>query len=200
MQRAGLAAIAAIFLSILALPCVAQTTAALTPAPTPAPVVAPPTSIPGWNVLINGAFSTANGNTNNGSALTEELGISSHFAIRADQYLMNSPSTTVALGGVEYRRAASDFIKPTNLTVNTSAITFFVNAELGTAHATVAATAPITQRHFAVGIGGGFDYCLSATVCLRPLDLKYVNGGVMTQGGKVLGNGLQFGAGLNLRF
>lgn len=165
--------------------------------PTPPPV---PVNVPGWNVLINGAFSTANGDTNNGTALTEELAVSPHFAIRADQYLMNSPSTTVALGGVEYRRAASDFIKPSTMTVNTSNITFFVNAEVGTAHATVPANVTITQRHFAVGIGGGFDYCINSTVCLRPLDLKYVNGGVLTNHGQVLGNGLQFGAGLNLRF
>ena len=174
---------------LLAGPLLAQTA---TPPATP--------TLPGWNVLINGAFSTANGDTNNGTALTEELAVSPHFAIRADQYLLNSPSVTVALGGVEYRRPASDFFKAQNTTVNTSNLTFFVNAELGTAHATVATTEAITQRHFAVGVGGGFDYCMSKTVCLRPLDLKYVNGGVMTNGGKVLGNGLQFGAGLNLRF
>lgn len=194
MNRIGLL-LAGMLLCVM--PAMAQTAPA--PAP-PTTVTAAPTSIPGWNVLINGAFSTANGATNNGTALTEELAVSPHFAIRADQYILNSPSVTVALGGVEYRRAASDFIKPQGTMINTSAITFFVNAEIGTAHATVADTANITKRHLAAGIGGGFDYCLNSTVCLRPLDLKYVNGGVMTQGGKVLGNGLQFGAGLNLRF
>jgi len=179
---------AAALLILFAVPAFAQATPA------------PPTSLPGWNVLINGAFSTANGDTNNGTALTEELAVSPHFAIRADQYLLNSPSVTVALGGLEYRFAGTSIFKAQNATVNASALTFFVNAELGTAHATVQASEPITQRHFAVGVGGGFDYCLSAKVCLRPLDLKYVNGGVMTNGGKVLGNGLQFGAGLNLRF
>jgi hypothetical protein len=176
-------------LLLFALPCFAQT-----PDPTPPPVVN------GWNVLVNGAFSSANGATNNGFALTEELAVSPHFALRADEYLLNSPNVTVALGGVEYRIPGTAIFKASNFAVNASKLTFFVNGELGDAHATVPDSSPITQRHFAVGIGGGFDLCVSATVCLRPLDLKYVNGGVMTNGGKVLGNGLQFSSGINLRF
>ncbi len=180
--------ISAMFWLAFSLPCFGQNT--------PPP---PPTAT-GWNVLVNGAFSTANGATNNGFALTEELAVSPHFALRADEYLLNSPDVTVALGGVEYRIPGTSIFKSTNFAANAQKITLFFNGELGDAHATVPDSAAINQRHFAVGIGGGFDLCVSPNVCIRPLDLKYINGGVMTNGGKLLGNGLQFGAGLNIRF
>jgi hypothetical protein len=190
---------------ILALLAVAPALLAQTPAPAPAPTPAPITNPldNGWNVAINGNFSTANGSTNNGFALTEGFRVSQHFVIRADQYLLNSPDVTVALGGLEYRIPGTSIFKSSGSSpyaINASKLEFFVNGELGDAHATVASTAPITKRHFAVGIGGGFDLCVSATVCIRPLDMKYVNGGVMTNGGKILGNGLQFSAGLGIRF
>ena len=160
----------------------------------------PPTTLPGWNVAINGSFSSDNGSTNNGFALTEELRVAPHWAIRADEYLLNNPNTTVALAGVEYRLPGTSIFKSTSFAANASKLELFANAEAGDAHATVADTASVVKRHFAVGVGGGFDIIMSPTVSLRVLDLKYVNGGIMTGGGKVLGNGLSLGAGIGIRF
>lgn len=186
----------AVLAFLIAFPVLAQTTTT----PPTAPPAPPNLSSVGWNLAINGSFTTANGSTNNGFALTEALAVSPHFALRADEYLLNNPDVTVALGGIEYRIPGTSIFKSTNFAANAQKITLFANAELGDAHATVASTANITQRHFAVGIGGGFDLCVSTNVCIRPLDIKYVNGGVMTNGGKILGNGLQFETGLGIRF
>ena len=157
----------------------------------------------GWNLSVSGNFTTANGATNNGVALSEGFRVSPHYVIRADQYIMQSPNVTVALGGLEYRLPGTSIFKSSagsSYAINASKIEFFGNFEMGDAHATVAPSAPITLRHFAVGLGGGFDLCVSPSVCVRPLDLKYVNGGVLTNGGKVLGNGIQFAGGLLIRF
>ncbi|MBU6231689.1 hypothetical protein KGP36_03390 [Patescibacteria group bacterium] len=189
------ATLLAVVLLLMVIPVMGQQTA---PPPTPPP----PTlqTLPGWNVAVNGSFSSANGGTNNGFALTQELRLSDHYAIRADEYLLNDPNTTVTLGGLEYRLPATAIFKSTQYAANASKVELFANAELGTAHATVPSTSPITVRHLAVGIGGGFDVCVSTNVCIRPLDLKYVNGGVMTHGGQVLGNGIDLEAGIGLRF
>ncbi len=184
-----------VFVFLLALPVV---TRAQTPTPAPAPATLPTDN--GWNVSFNGGFSTINGGTNNGVALVQELRLSTHLAIRADEYILNSPNTTITLGGLEYRFSAASIFKNSTYAVNAKNVEFFANGGLGTAHATVPASANITARHLAVGVGGGFDYCVTPTVCIRPLDLKYVNGGSFTKGVSMLGNGLSFQAGIGLRF
>src|SRR5713101_4574990 len=80
-------------------------------AQTTPPAAPTPTLDKGWNVAINGSFSTANGATNNGFALTEGFRVSQHFVLRADEYLLNSPDVTVALGGLEYRIPGTSIFK-----------------------------------------------------------------------------------------
>lgn len=184
------------FLLILFSLALAGTSAAQTnPPPTPTPL-----ALAGWNVAINGSFSTATGSTNNGFALTEALRASEYFNIRADEYFLYSPDVTVTLAGIEGRLPGTKIFKTTNFAANASRMEFFGNVEIGTAHSTIFATQKITDRKFAWGVGGGLDVCVSSTVCIRPLDVKWVNGGTLTQGGHLLGNQWNFEAGLGLRF
>lgn len=177
-------------LLILAIPAKAQN-------PPPAN---PPDLLEGaWNVSVYGAYSKQQ--TNNGFATGLSLRLSQHLAMRSDVFILNSPQVTVALGGAEYRFSLEHLIKGSNYAANASRVEAFLNLEAGTARSTaLIGTGPKDLAKFAYSAGGGFDIKLSDTVTVRPLDLKYVRSSFLNSGGQILGNQLQFAAGLGLRF
>jgi len=168
--------------------------------PPPAPAPKPPDILENaWNVSVYGAYSKQQ--TNNGFATGLSLRLSQHLAMRSDVYILNSPQVTVALGGLEYRFSLEHLLKSSNYAANAARVEAFANVEGGTARSTaLIGTGPKDLAKPAWSLGGGFDIKLSDTVTVRPLDLKYVRSSFLNNGGQVLGNQLQFAAGLGLRF
>lgn len=160
----------------------------------------PPDVLEGaWNVSVYGAYSKQQ--TNNGFATGLSMRLSQHLAMRTDVYILNDPQITIALGGAEYRFSLEHLIKGSNYAANASKVEAFLNAGAGTARSTaLIGTGPKDLAKFAWSLGGGFDIRISDTVTVRPLDLKYVRSNFLNNGGQVLGNQLQFAAGLGLRF
>ena len=177
---------------MLALTCAAQT---------------PPPADPlesGWNVAINGNVSNvSNAATNNGFQTSESLRVSQHWVARTDQFVTLAPSAVIVLAGPEYRFSLAHVLASSNFAVNAEKIEAFVHMGAGTARSEATAkdgTTTLSTAKFAYGIGGGFDFKISDTVTVRPLDLTYVRASMLQNGGQVLGNHLQFAAGLGLRF
>ena len=168
---------------------------AQTKAPTPAPPPDPLES--GWNVMVNGGYSQVqNAGTNNGFFFSTGIRIAQHWVARGDVFVLASPSVTITLVKPEYRFSALHlFSNTTSSTVKNTE--FFANLGIGDAHFTDPAKG--TQSKVAYGFGGGFDVKLSDTVTVRPLDVNYIYSDLIG-GGKVIGNHLQFAAGLGLRF
>lgn len=178
-------AVTLIFLSCVSL--AAQTP----PSKTPDPLES------GWNVMVNGGYSSvSNAQTNNGFFFSTAIRLSQHVVARGDVFVVTSPAVTVSLAKPEYRFSASHLFK-SNATPTVKNTEFFVNAGIGAAHFTDPAQG--TKSKFAWGVGGGFDVKLSDTVSIRPLDVNYVRSSLLN-GGQVIGNHLQFAAGLGLRF
>jgi len=172
----------------------ASTAAAQTPPPKPPDILEN-----AWNVSVYGAYSKQQ--TNNGFATGLSLRLSQHLAMRSDVYILNSPQVTVALGGVEYRFSLEHLLKSSTYAANASRVEAFANVEGGTARSTaLIGTGPKDLAKPAWSLGGGFDIKLSDTVTVRPLDIKYVRSSFLSNGGQVLGNQMQFAAGLGLRF
>lgn len=168
----------------------AQATGADAP-PTPAPT--PLTS--GWNVAVNGGYSSvSNAGTNNGFFFSTELRLSDHYSARGDVFVLTDPSVTVTLAKAQYRFApkfkTSSYALPQNME-------FFANVGVGDARYNDPAQG--TQSKFAWGIGGGFDVRISDTVSVRPLDVNYLRSSLIG-GGRVIGNHLNLAASLGLRF
>lgn len=150
----------------------------------------------GWTVAVNGGYSSVqNAGTNNGFFFSTGIRLTQHFVVRGDVFVLNDPAVTISLVKPEYRFSAKHLIKaPTSpIVANTE---FFINAGLGSAHFTDPGKG--TQSRFAWGVGGGFDIKLSDTVSMRPLDVNYLKSALT--GPRVIGNHLQFAAGLGLRF
>lgn len=163
------------------------------------PPVTPPDPLEtGWNVSVNGGFSSvSNAGTNNGFFFSSELRVAQHWAARADVFVLNDPAVTVTLVKPEYRLSANHIFKNTSgnyAAVN--ALELFVNFGAGSARFTDPAKG--TQSKFAYGGGGGFDYKLSDKITVRPLDVSWLKSSLTGQ--RVIGNHLQFEAGLGLRF
>jgi len=194
-MKAAITAIVLLFLSV--------STFAQTPAPKP------PDILEGaWNVSVNGGFSSlSNQQTNNGFVTGIAFRVAQHWNLRSDVYLLNNPSVTIALAGPEYRFSLEHLLKSSNFAANAGRVEAFINAGAGTVRSTdvVTGTATTTttteyKAKFAYSVGGGFDIKLSDSVSMRPLDLKYIRGSMLAGGGQVIGNHLQFAAGLGLRF
>jgi hypothetical protein len=151
----------------------------------------------GWNVMVNGGYSSvSNATTNNGFFFSTGIRLSQHLVARGDVFVVASPAVTVSLAKPEYRFSALHLFKR-NTTQAVKNTEFFVNAGIGAAHYTDPAKGG--QSKFAYGFGGGFDVKMSDTITVRPLDVNYVRS-TLLNGGKVIGNHLQFAAGLGLRF
>ncbi len=182
-----------IFLSLVVLIALAISTAAQTTPPTQP---ADPLET-GWNVMVNGGYtSVSNVATNNGFFFSTGIRLSQHLVARGDVFVVASPAVTVSLAKPEYRFSASHLFKG-NITSTVKNTEFFINAGVGAAHYTDPATG--SKSKFAWGFGGGFDAKMSDTVTIRPLDVNYVRSSLLN-GGQVIGNHLQFAAGLGLRF
>lgn len=171
--------------------------------------VAPTPPESGWNVAVNGNFtSLTNQPTNNGVLLSTALRLATHWNLRADTYILNSPNVTVILGGPEYRFSLSRLFKSSGIgAVNAQNVEAFVNAGLGDAKSSAivsstgnTVTTTTSMGKFAYSVGGGFDIMISPTVSIRPLDIKYIRSQMITNGGQLIGNHLDFAAGLGLRF
>lgn len=179
-------------------------------AQTPTPAPKPPDPLEGaWNVSINGGYSSlSNSQTNNGFVTGVSFRVAQHWNLRSDVYILNNPSVTVALAGPEYRFSLEHLLKGNpQFAANASRVEAFINLGAGTVRSTdtVVGTNESTttteyKAKFAYSAGGGFDIKLSDTVSLRPLDLKYIRGSMLAGGGQVIGNHLQFAAGLGVRF
>jgi len=160
----------------------------------------------GWNVAVNGAFSTLTDSpTNNGLVAGMSFRVATHWDIRSDIYSLASPAVTVALAGPEYRFSLAHVIKSNpNFAINAANAEAFINVEVGNARTTAtvngAGGTPATASKFASSVGLGIDYHLSDIVMLRPLDVKYIRSNMLTGGGAFVGNHIQFAAGLGLRF
>jgi hypothetical protein len=161
-----------------------------------------------WNVSVNGNFSSLqNQGTNNGVLISTAIRLSTHWALRADTYLLQTPNVTIVLGSPEYRFSlASIFKQPSTGAVNPANVEVFVNAGLGDTRATAivsqsgSTTTTTSSSRFAASVGGGFDIVVSPTLSIRPLDVKYIRSSMITNGGQFIGNHLDFAAGLGLRF
>ncbi len=149
-----------------------------------------------WNVSVNGGYSSIeNAGTNNGFFFSAEQRLAQHWAARGDVFVLTDPGVTVTLAKPEYRLSARHVFKSSaNPTVKNTE--FFINAGVGNAHFTDPAKG--TQSKFAWGVGGGFDIRISDTVSIRPLDVNYIRSSLIG-GGRVIGNHLQFAAGIGLR-
>jgi hypothetical protein len=158
----------------------------------------------GWNIMLGGNYMNAtNAATNNGVLTTQGLRVAQHWVARSDQYITLSPSGVLVLAGAEYRESLAHlFPKSNTYAVNAEKMEAFVNLEVGTARTstTTSSGTTLSTAKFAWGVGGGFDIKLTDTTSLRPLDIKYVRAGMLTNGGQLLGNHVDFAAGLNLRF
>jgi hypothetical protein len=171
----------------------------------PAPVTPPSLTSNAWNVSINGGYSSVeNAATNNGFLTTEALKIANSWDLRADTFITQGPDATIVLAGPEYRFALSKFFKPNPaIALNTSNLEAFVNVGLGDARTSATAangTTTLSKASFAWKLGVGFDILVSKTMSFRPLDISYVRASMLQNGGQVLGNHLQLGATLGLRF
>jgi hypothetical protein len=166
------------------------------------PATPPDTLESGWNVAVNGSFSSAtNQGTNNGFAATMALRVAQHWNIRADTYLLTSPSVTVTLAKLEYRVSLAHMVKQSSFMVNANRMELFFNGGAGTARSSAVVNGVQREtRRPAYSVGAGFDISVSPTVTLRPLDVSYVRSTMLTNGGTFLGDHLQFEAGLGLRF
>jgi len=158
-----------------------------------------------WNVAINGSYSNlANAATNNGFVTSEGLRVAQHWVARSDQFITLTPSTVIVLAGPEYRLSMAHFLPKSDFAANAGKFEGFINAKVGTARSwsTISAngTSSLSAARFAYGVGGGFDVTLSSNVTMRPLDLTYVRASMLQNGGELLGNHLQFAAGLGIRF
>src|SRR5260370_2938456 len=116
---------------------------------------------------------------------------------------------TVGVGGCACRFSLEQRLKSSNFAGKASRVEAFLNVGAGTGRTTATVTASASgttttteqsAAKFAYSAGGGFDIKLSDTVTLRPLDLKYIRASMLTNGGQVIGNHMQFAAGLGLRF
>lgn len=170
-----------------------------------APPPAQPDPLEGaWNISVNGSYSNvSDAATNNGFVTTEAFRIAQHWNLRSDQFIVLNPSSVIVLAGPEYRLNLSHFLATSAFTANASKIEAFVNVKAGTARSSAIATdgtTTLSAAHFAYGVGGGFDILVNSTLSLRPLDISYVRAPMLTNGGAVLGNHLQFATGLGLRF
>lgn len=151
----------------------------------------------GWNVMVNGGYSNvSNASTNNGFFFSTGIRLGQHWAARGDVFVTASPAVTTSLAKPEYRFSALHLF-PNNQSPTVRNTEFFVNAGIGSSHYTDPAKG--SQSKFAWGVGGGFDVKVSDTVTIRPLDVNYIRSSLLN-GGKVIGNHLQFAAGLGLRF
>lgn len=162
-----------------------------------------------WNVAINGNFSSLqNQATNNGVLISTAIRLATHWNIRADTYMFQTPNITVVLGGPEYRFSLARLFKNSNGAINAQNVEAFVNVGAGDAKSSaIVAVTPTTvtttsssMSKFAYAVGGGFDIMISPTVSMRPLDIKYIRSQMVTGGGQLIGNHLDFAAGIGLRF
>lgn len=169
---------------------------------------APPDTLEtAWSVSVNGNFtSLQNQPTNNGVLISTAIRMATHWNLRADTYLLNAPNITIVLGGPEYRFSLAHLFKGDSGAINAQNTEVFINTGLGNARSTSilsqvgnAITSTSTSK-FAYAIGGGFDIKLSPTLTLRPLDMKYIRSSMVTNGGQLVGNHLDFAAGLGLHF
>jgi hypothetical protein len=160
-----------------------------------------------WNVAVNGNFSSlSNQPTNNGVLISTAIRMATHWNLRADTYIMQAPSITVVLGGPEYRFSLAHLFKNSTGAINAQNTEVFLNTGVGDAHSTaiVSSSGPTTTTvstsKFAYSVGGGFDIAISPTVSIRPLDIKYIRSSMITGSGQLIGNHLDFAAGLGLHF
>lgn len=153
----------------------------------------------GWSVSVSGGYTNvSNAQTNNGYFFSSAVRVAQHWNMRADIFILNSPQVTIAVAGPEYRLSINHILP--QLSGNFPIINnmeLFANAKLGDAKYTDPAKG--SQSKFAYGVGTGFDIAVSDTVTVRPLDVSYIRSSLLT-GGVVLGNHMQFEAGLGLRF
>lgn len=178
---------------------------AQTPTPTPTPVA----QAPGWVFSTSAGYSNvSNAPTNNGFANVTELRLSQSLVIRGDMFLMTNPQVIGAFVGPEYLLPASRIFKPGPNTgaFDAANVEFFANVGLGDLRSTDPANSN-TKAKFAWKIGGGFNLKLSDKTFIRPLDISYIRGSVLTGTGTtaapfsaVLGNHLQFSALVGVRF
>lgn len=160
-----------------------------------------------WAVSVNGNFtSLQNAGTNNGVLISTALRISTHWNLRADTYLLQSPSVTIVLASPEYRFSLASLFKSSTGAVDPHNVEVFANAGLGDARATAiiaqsgTTTTTTSSSKFAYSVGGGFDILVTDKMSIRPLDVKYIRSSMITSGGQFVGNHLDFAAGLGLRF
>lgn len=171
-------------------------------AQSPAPDTVPLTEN-AWNVSVNGGYSSIQqAGTNNGFFFSTAIHVAQNWNIRGDVFVMNDPAVTISLIKPEYRIPSSRLFK--NASGNYFAVNnveFFLNGGLGSAHYTDPARGSTSK--FAWGFGGGFDMKVLQTngtsIVIRPLDVNYLYSDLIG-GGRVIGNHLQFSAGLGLRF
>lgn len=158
-----------------------------------------------YNVVINGSFSNvSNAATNNGFQTTEGIRLSQHLLARSDQFVvLGPPSAVIVTAGPEYRLNLAHVLAKSTFAVNASKIEAFGNVGAGTARSSALnpdGTTTLSKAAFAWKVGGGFDIMLNKTMSIRPLDVSYVRAPLLQSGGAVLGNQLQFAAGLGIRF
>lgn len=158
-----------------------------------------------YNVTINGSFSNvSNAATNNGFQTTEGIRFSQHLLVRSDQFVvLGPPSAVIVTAGPEYRFNLAHLLSKSNFAANASKVEAFGNVGAGTARSSAMnpdGTTTLSKAAFAYKVGGGFDILLNKTMSIRPLDISYVRAPMLQNGGSILGNQLQFAAGLGVRF
>lgn len=174
---------------------------------------------PGWTFSTAAGYSNVtNAPTNNGFANVTELKLSEYLAVRGDVFVMISPAVIGSYVGPEYIFPASKLFKtnPAN-PVNAGNVEFFVNVKAGDLRSTdssttcvpgsvpnaaslTCATSQSVKAKFSWGVGGGFNIRLSEKTFIRPLDISYLRGSVFQGGGTVVGNHLELGAFVGVRF
>src|ERR1700704_5189485 len=107
---------------VMAVSLSAQTPPATTPPEAP------------WNVAVNGNFSSLqNQATNNGVLISTAIRLATHWNLRADTYMFQTPNITVVLGGPEYRFSLAHLFKSSTGAINAQNVEAFINAGAGDA-------------------------------------------------------------------
>lgn len=168
-----------------------------------------PAQPPGYTVSINLGYTSLQ-NVGNANGFFSSLALPLHtfpatnwtttVALRADNFLIASPSVNTVFLGPEFRFQFSQ----ANL-LGGEVFQPFVNAMLGEARSSCAASASCgagvnASTHFAQKLGGGLDMITSAHVTLRLFEYDYLHSTLFPGGSLQISNWGQLLTGVGFTF
>jgi hypothetical protein len=147
-----------------------------------------------WTVSIHGNYSDVSGaQTNNGVKSGADVRIAQHFLLGAEYLTTINPANTKIFlaGGDYYRNLGHLGTKSQFIDLSQFDISFGPKAGFSLQNGV---------KKFAFSFGGKLDRHVGNNVVLRLLDVEYVRAAVLPNGGQLIGNHVNVGAGLGLQF